>query len=204
MALLESGTYIDNSLNSVNPVATDGLAQADDHMRLIKSTILASFPSITGAVNATHTISIRQTAIPGVQLPTKMLFVDADRVPVNKHDGTWCIRSHRHRKTYMNSNITTINGLTINSSMEPMVTPGNDSTNGSGTLSFQDASAFVSGMLMPYGRHLRTQQGGCFVMDRQSAGRPMPFVYSRSHTYGTGDGSTTFNLPDLRGRVHCR
>ena len=51
---LESGTYID-SLNASNPVATDGLAQADDHMRLIKSTILASFPSITGAVNATHT-----------------------------------------------------------------------------------------------------------------------------------------------------
>ena len=40
---LESGTFI-NSLNASNPVATDGLAQADDHMRLIKSTILASFP----------------------------------------------------------------------------------------------------------------------------------------------------------------
>ena len=51
---LESGTYID-SLNAANPVATDGLAQADDHLRLIKSTIKASFPNITGAVNATHT-----------------------------------------------------------------------------------------------------------------------------------------------------
>jgi len=52
---LESGTYI-NSLNASNPVATDGLAQADDHLRLIKSTILASFPNITGAMTATHTI----------------------------------------------------------------------------------------------------------------------------------------------------
>jgi hypothetical protein len=51
---LESGTYID-SLVVTNPAATDGLAQADDHMRLIKSTIKASFPSITGAVTATHT-----------------------------------------------------------------------------------------------------------------------------------------------------
>ena len=36
------------------PAATDGLAQADDHMRLIKSTIKASFPNITGAVTATQ------------------------------------------------------------------------------------------------------------------------------------------------------
>lgn len=51
---LESGTYI-NSLNASNPAATDGIAQADDHMRLIKSTIKASFPNVTGAVTSTHT-----------------------------------------------------------------------------------------------------------------------------------------------------
>jgi len=51
---LESGTYL-NSLNSANPASTDGLAQADDHLRLIKATILASFPGITGAVTSTHT-----------------------------------------------------------------------------------------------------------------------------------------------------
>ena len=50
---LESGTFID-SLVATNPAATDGLAQADDHMRLIKSTIKASFPSVTGAVTATQ------------------------------------------------------------------------------------------------------------------------------------------------------
>jgi len=51
---LETGTYI-NSLNASNPAATDGIAQADDHMRLIKSTIKASFPGVTGAVTSTHT-----------------------------------------------------------------------------------------------------------------------------------------------------
>lgn len=50
---LESGTYI-NSLVATNPAATDGLAQADDHMRLIKSTILATFPNVTGAITATE------------------------------------------------------------------------------------------------------------------------------------------------------
>ena len=50
---LESGTFID-SLNASNPASVDGLQQADDHMRLIKSTIKATFPSITGAVTATQ------------------------------------------------------------------------------------------------------------------------------------------------------
>lgn len=77
---LESGTYID-SLNAANPVATDGLAQADDHLRLIKSTIKATFPNITGAMTATHTIlngiDGRVTALEGKLVAasgTKMLF----------------------------------------------------------------------------------------------------------------------------------
>jgi hypothetical protein len=50
---LESATYI-NSLNSSNPVATDPLSQADEHIRLLKSTIKATWPNITGAVAATQ------------------------------------------------------------------------------------------------------------------------------------------------------
>lgn len=50
---LESGTFID-SLNVANPASTDALAQADDHLRLIKSTIKATFPNLAGAVTLTH------------------------------------------------------------------------------------------------------------------------------------------------------
>jgi hypothetical protein len=50
---LESGTYI-NSLNASNPVATDPLSQADEHLRLLKSTLKATFPNITGAVSSTQ------------------------------------------------------------------------------------------------------------------------------------------------------
>ncbi len=50
---LETGTYID-SLVTTNPASTDGLAQADDHIRLLKSTLKNTFPSITGAVSATQ------------------------------------------------------------------------------------------------------------------------------------------------------
>src|SRR5690606_2459733 len=52
---VESGTYI-SDLVATNPVgATDPKSQGDDHIRLLKSTIKATFPNITGAVTATHT-----------------------------------------------------------------------------------------------------------------------------------------------------
>lgn len=52
---LETGTYI-SDLVTTNPVgATDPKSQGDDHLRLLKSTIKATFPNITGAVTMTHT-----------------------------------------------------------------------------------------------------------------------------------------------------
>ena len=46
---LETSTYI-NGLVVTNPVATDGLSGADDHLRLIKSTIKNTFPNIAWAI----------------------------------------------------------------------------------------------------------------------------------------------------------
>jgi microcystin-dependent protein len=43
---LESATYIDD-LNTSNPAATDTVAQGDDHIRLLKSVIKATFPNIS-------------------------------------------------------------------------------------------------------------------------------------------------------------
>lgn len=51
---LESATYI-SGLNAANPVTGDAKTEGDDHIRLIKNTILNTFPNVTGAVTATHT-----------------------------------------------------------------------------------------------------------------------------------------------------
>lgn len=51
---LETGTYI-SDLVSTNPTSTDPKSQGDDHIRLIKSLIKATFANITGAVTVTHT-----------------------------------------------------------------------------------------------------------------------------------------------------
>jgi len=48
---LETATYI-NQLVSTNPPNTDPKSQGDDHLRMIKATLQATFPNITGAITA--------------------------------------------------------------------------------------------------------------------------------------------------------
>jgi hypothetical protein len=59
---LETGTYID-SLVVANPAATDALSQADEHLKLLKSTIKATFPNVDAAVTATPTDLNTKTAL---------------------------------------------------------------------------------------------------------------------------------------------
>lgn len=48
---LESATYL-NQLVSTNPTPTDAVGQGDDHIRLLKAVILATFPNFTAAALA--------------------------------------------------------------------------------------------------------------------------------------------------------
>ena len=76
-------------------------------------------------------------------------------------------------------------------------------TDGSGQLSFANvsASAFNAGMLLPYAGS--SAPTGWLLCHGQAISRT---TYSGLYavvgtTYGAGDGATTFNIPDLRGRV---
>lgn len=51
---LEIATYV-NELVSTNPAAPDQTSQGDDHIRLLKSTLLTTFANLNGAVTATPT-----------------------------------------------------------------------------------------------------------------------------------------------------
>src|SRR5574340_1042978 len=51
---LETATYI-SDLVATNPASGDPKSQGDDHLRLLKSTVKATFPNISGAVTPTHT-----------------------------------------------------------------------------------------------------------------------------------------------------
>jgi microcystin-dependent protein len=50
---LETGSYI-SDLVVTNPVGSDPIAQADDHIRLLKASLKNTFPNVKGAVSASH------------------------------------------------------------------------------------------------------------------------------------------------------
>lgn len=49
---LENAQYI-NTLNASNPLSTDTVSQADDHLRLIKNVLKNTFPNLSAPVTAT-------------------------------------------------------------------------------------------------------------------------------------------------------
>ncbi len=80
---LETGTYIDD-LVATNPPASDGLAQGDDHIRLIKALIKATFPNIDGAVNPTPaelnqlSAAVRTLGLANGSVGSPSLYFDSD------------------------------------------------------------------------------------------------------------------------------
>lgn len=51
---IESAQYL-NQLVAANPLSTDSVSQADDHLRMIKSVLLSTFPNLDSPVTATPT-----------------------------------------------------------------------------------------------------------------------------------------------------
>jgi len=192
---LETGVNYISDLVSTNPASTDGLAQADDHLRIIKSAIQGTFPDVTNAVTSTHT---ELNIVDGDTAATATTLVDADRVVVND-DGTMVQAAMSDVATYINTKVTVtaVNGLTYPAA------DGNAgdalTTDGAGTLSFAPVVSFLSGMIIPYAG--TTAPSGWLLCDGSAvASATYGDLYAViSNTYG-GD-ATNFNLPDLRGRV---
>lgn len=190
---LESATTI-NQLVVTNPVATDGLAQADDHLRLIKSTIKSTFPNITGAITASHTEL--NTVADGDTAATATTLVDADRVVVND-DGTMVQVAMSDVQTYVNS------GLSVQTSQidDAAITTAKIADNSITAAKLASGAAFAAGMLMPFAG--ASAPSGWLLVNGQAVSRTTyaDLFSAIGTTYGSGDGSSTFNLPDLRGRT---
>jgi fibronectin-binding autotransporter adhesin len=77
---LETGTTI-GSLDVSNPAASDGLSQADDHFRLLKTVLKTTFPALNGVLAASHTqldAAVTATALGATSLLEAGVFFNTD------------------------------------------------------------------------------------------------------------------------------
>jgi len=77
---LETGIFI-SDLVAANPPGTDDVSQGDDHLRLIKSTLLNTFPNIDGVVNITDEELNNLIALAGSPAGTGLTNIVDDLTP---------------------------------------------------------------------------------------------------------------------------
>lgn len=196
---LESPVNFINDLVASNPVSTDAVSSADDHLRAIKTAVKATFPSVSGAITATHT-EINAVA-DGDTAATATTLVDADRFVMND-DGTMKQVAITDVQTYVDANMTLRTDVVTTASIaDDAVTTAKIPDAAITAAKLAVGAAFVAGMVMPYAGS-SAPSGWLLAYGQDVSRTTYSALFSAiGTTYGSGDGSTTFTLPDLRGRV---
>tara|TARA_Y100001938_G_scaffold145713_1_gene222989 strand:- start:306 stop:1178 length:873 start_codon:yes stop_codon:yes gene_type:complete len=180
---LESATYI-SGLNSSNPASGDAVSFGDDHIRLCKSTILASFPSVDQAVQCIH---VKATA-PTTNVAAGLLWFDSASNVLklrNEANSAWVTLPLSPETSYKIMGSTTV-GWTL---------PTADGTSGQ-LLKTNGAGALDWATDSDVGRIIATT-----VTEQSSA------TISRSESYVDTGWSITHNktstTSDLHVSIHC-
>lgn len=218
---LESGTYI-SDLVVTNPVgSSDDINQGDDHIRLLKTVLRNTFPNLTGAMTAT------QDALNGISLAAtySALAVDVTYVaadfgvvpPLTVFSASAIMTlpaasgvtagKRRLVKSITTGSVVltpagsdTIDGVAA-SYRVPAYSTVEVTSNGSNGWVLTRVPETAVGTVKPFGQ--ATLPGGWVACDGSAISRTTyaGLFAVLSTTWGVGDGATTFNVPDLRGRT---
>lgn len=189
---LETGTFISDFVTA-NPAHSDSVGQADSHVRFIKSCLLNTFTAISGAVTATHT-----------QLNAAAAAVVAGTTPAIHALGTALLPSMTflgNLNTGVFSPAANKVGIATNGLLAALF--GSDQS-----LTLTGAYLGGTGQLGVIGEPRvwlsNTLPSGNFAwLNGQAINRVAnPTLFTMwGTTYGAGDGSTTFNIPNWQGVV---
>jgi microcystin-dependent protein len=202
---LESATFI-SDLTTSNPGHSDGISQADSHLRLIKATLKNTLPNWTSAalvstqaqLDAATAAVVTNTATLGFRPGTAAL---PGLFPVGGNNtGFYCDGANRL-------------GVTVNGTAVALFTTTALST----TLGFAAAAILSTGaysggtgQLVPIGAVLEwyddvlpTEGGYCWANGQiiASANTVCPILLARWGTKFGGNGLTTMGVPDRRDTV---
>lgn len=184
---LETATYI-SQLNSANPAHTDQINQDDSHARLIKSTILATFPNFTAAALTSTQAQIDAGVASDTNGQSKLADAGAF-FKTNTTDG------------FTNPAAGEV-GINTAGSKRLSVTAASIAP--AGTTVFSGPGAFPIGASSPWFSDTLPSGFGTFAwLNGQAISRTTyAAVFAILGTaFGVGDGTTTFNLPDTRDNV---
>jgi microcystin-dependent protein len=189
---LETANNI-SQLVTTNPAATDGLGQADDHIRLIKAALQGTFPFIAGTCVISNS---ELNQLSGGTVPTNASLSTSDAFVVN-YNGNIQQTSLLELINFMANNLPVTNQMIVDGTIQTAdIADGaitaakmaSSAVTPAGIVSQYAGTTAPTGWLMCYGQDVsRTIESDLFA--------------AIGETYGSGDGSTTFNVPDARGRV---
>jgi microcystin-dependent protein len=204
---LETATYLTDLVTS-NPAHTDGLSQADSHMRLLKSTIKATFPNFTsGAVQSTQA----QIDAACTGLSPSRFFAGTAALPGftpvgSPSTGFWSPAANQVALSISGVQALLMGGTAIVSTMSITTTSGVAAA----AIASVGAYSGGTGQLVPIGSTLLwwddvlPTEGGYAWANGQiiaSANTVCPILLARWGTRFGGNGTTTMGVPDLRDTV---
>jgi hypothetical protein len=181
---LESATYI-HELEPSNPAGTDQLAQGDDHLRMLKAVLRATFPNITGPVTVDQdTLNASTSTIIPIGIITAW-YGDSASCP----DGWAVCNGQTVARTDGAGNITTpdMRDRVVVGAGSAIASQGNIA--GAATSSVNSGSA---------GDHSHAISGGEHTHTGTAAGHALTIAEIPSHQHGNGVND------DGAGHVFCR
>jgi microcystin-dependent protein len=200
---LETATYLTDLVTS-NPAHTDGLSQADSHMRLTKATIKATFPNFTSAALASTQAQLDAAVAATVgtgplRFPLGTAALPSITPVGNPATGLWSPAADQLALSLSGAQVLLMGGTALVTSL------------GIAAAAFATTGSYSggTGQLVPIGHtgiwwdDVLPAEGGYVWCNGVPISRTLyPILFARWGTrFGIGDGSTTFGIPDLRDTV---
>lgn len=203
---LETGTYV-NDLVSSNPPGSDPRSQGADHLRLIKTVLQSTFPGMSGAADRVVTKGGNYTTVKNDNTAIVVYSAAATNTLTAAATVGNGYKIHVYANggdvTLARSGADTINGSTsITVKMGRMAMVFSDGTSAYYAFEIPAANgAIPAGALQPYAG--TSTPTGWLLCDGTAVSRTTyaALFAAIGTTWGSGDGSTTFNLPNLQRRT---
>ena len=200
---LETATYVAD-LNASNPSSSDGLAQGDDHIRLVKAVLKATFANFTSAaLGATQAqidaaISAVVTGLTASVVSKGTLALPGVGFLSDPNTGLYSAGAD---EVDLSAGGVKVFGSTATATSIPKATTFGE------TITVTGAINGGTGQLPPLGSTViwwtdTAPQGWLFANGQAVSRSTYAALFSLFGTsFGAGDSSTTFNVPDLRDVV---